>query len=81
MSDFFSMKNWSTDTTELKKDKDAYAVWRCEQLINYGLDGEKLDQKLVKRYWHRLHLDPEDKKFIAFLLWPSKKQQSLLRRR
>jgi len=32
------MKNWSTDTTELKKDKAAYAIWRCEQLINYGLD-------------------------------------------
>lgn len=70
------MKNWSTDTTEFKKDKDAYQIWRLEQLINYGLDGEKLDQKIVLKYWDRLQLDPEDKRFLTFLLWPQSRKQS-----
>lgn len=67
------MKNWSTDTTELKKDKEAYTIWRLEQLINYGLDGEKLDKKLVKKYWEKMEIDPESRKALYFLLWPQKK--------
>lgn len=43
------MYNWSTDTTELKKSPEKYAVWRLEQLINWGLDGEKLDLYETKK--------------------------------
>lgn len=52
------MYNWSTDTTELEKDKEKYAVWKLEQLINFGLGGEKIPVKLLKKYWDRLQLDP-----------------------
>jgi hypothetical protein len=35
------MKNWSVDVNELKKDKGKYAVWKLEQMVNFGLDGKK----------------------------------------
>lgn len=64
------MKNWSTDTTELMKDPVAYDVWRLQQLINFGLDGEKLSRDKLMKYWDRLEVDPESKAYLEFLLWP-----------
>ena len=66
------MKNWSVDEKELKKDKKAYIVWRLEQLINYGLEGEKLDKRLVKKYWNKINIDPAAREYFSFLLWPKK---------
>ena len=67
------MKNWSVDEEAMKKaDPEAHEVWRLEQLINYGLDGEKLNTEKVKKYWDRLYLDPIYKQYLDFLLWPRK---------
>lgn len=66
------MYNWNTDVKKLKKNKEAYTVWRLQQLINYGLDGARLNRRLLKKYWHRLHLDPDKKKYLKFLLWPNR---------
>jgi len=41
------MHNWSTDEKYLKKFPQEYERWRLLQLINYGLDGEKIDLKLL----------------------------------
>jgi hypothetical protein len=67
------MHNWSVDTKQLSRDQEARAVWRLEQLINYGLDGGRLDPRLVRKYWNRLKLDPDARKFLRFLLWPRRK--------
>ncbi len=66
------MYNWSTDIKSLKKSGDAYIIWRLEQMINFGLNGERLDKKLLKKFWKRLHLDPHKKKFLKMLLWKKK---------
>ncbi|OGK37710.1 hypothetical protein A3F03_03075 [Candidatus Roizmanbacteria bacterium RIFCSPHIGHO2_12_FULL_41_11] len=63
------MYNWSVDTTELKKHPEQYTIWRLEQLINYGLDGEKLKKNLLRKYWSKLRIDPHYKKYLSFLLW------------
>lgn len=63
------MYNWNTDTKILQKNPTQYAVWKLEQLINFGLDGEKLDAKLVKKYWNKLQIDPKKRSALAFLLW------------
>lgn len=69
------MHNWSVDEKTFKKlDPEGYRIWRIQQLINYGLDGEKLSRKEVKKYWDRLYLDPITKKYLEFLLWPKKKR-------
>jgi hypothetical protein len=63
------MYNWNTDTTELKKNPENYAVWKLEQLINYGLDGEKIDKKELIKYWDTLRIDVQKREALAYLLW------------
>ncbi|MBI2436429.1 MAG: hypothetical protein HYV41_01630 [Candidatus Magasanikbacteria bacterium] len=63
------MYNWNTDTTELKKDPEKYAIWKLEQLVNFGLHGEKISRSQLTRYWDELTLDPKKKKYLSFLLW------------
>jgi len=63
------MYNWNTDTTQLKKHPEQYAIWKLEQLINFGLDGEKLSDKLVKKYWSKLQIDVKKREALSFLLW------------
>lgn len=65
-----AMRNWSTDTTELKKDPERYAQWRLEHLINFGLGGERIGRKELLKYWDRMHLDQKKKNYLALLLWP-----------
>ena len=68
-----TMYNWSVDEEKFKKeDPEGYKIWRLEQMINYGLGKEKISEKLVRKYWDKLFLDPETKRFLEFLLWPKK---------
>jgi len=66
------MYNWSVDLKKIKKDKDAYAVWRLEQLVNFGLAGKKINKNQLKKYWPQLYLDPAKKSYLRMLLWPKK---------
>lgn len=72
------MYNWSVDEKRFKKeDPEGYKIWRLEQMIHYGEPGEKLDEKLLKKYWHKIkdRLDPQYRAFLEFLLWPKKKRR------
>jgi hypothetical protein len=66
------MYNWSVNEEKFKKEAPKkYRLWRLVQLINYGLDGEKLNRKEVKAAWPKIKdkLDPYNARFIEFLLW------------
>ncbi|MBI3990757.1 MAG: hypothetical protein HY350_01270 [Candidatus Omnitrophica bacterium] len=63
------MYNWSVDERYLKRDKLKYTIWKIEQMINFGLGGEKLNSKELKKYWKNLYLDPVKKRYLEFLLW------------
>ncbi|KKS80443.1 MAG: hypothetical protein UV54_C0006G0018 [Candidatus Beckwithbacteria bacterium GW2011_GWA2_43_10] len=66
------MFNWSTDEKKFKKKHPKeYRLWRLTQLINYGLDGEKLDKKEIKRAWPEIkdQLDPNTVVYFNYLLW------------
>ena len=63
------MYNWSTDEKILKKDKKKYAIWKLEQMVNFGLGGKKLDQKMLKKYWRTIKIDPQRRKFLILLLY------------
>ena len=67
------MHNWSVDEEYMKKFPKKYRLWKLEQMISYGLDGEKLDKKEVIANWPYLkkRLDPDRRKFLEFLLWPT----------
>ena len=62
------MYNWSIDTTRLEKNPEKYQVWRLEQLINFGLNGEKIKTEKLRKYWPQLHLDPKRKRVLEFWL-------------
>ena len=65
------MYNWSVDEEQFKQaDPEGYEIWRLEQLINWGLDGEKLDRNKLRLFWNRLSLDEPTKNYLSFLLWP-----------
>jgi len=61
------MYNWNTDITQLKKNTDKYNVWQLEQLINFGLNSEKIAATMLKKYWPSLHIDPKRKRVLE--LW------------
>lgn len=65
------MYNWSVDEAYLKKYPRQYQLWKLEQTISYGLDGQKLDKKEVIAHWDYLkkRLDPRRRRFLEFLLW------------
>lgn len=65
------MYNWNTDLKKLKKNPPRYTLWKLEQMINYGLDGEKLNREEVEKKWDNIkdHLDPYKKRAIEYLLW------------
>lgn len=62
------MYNWSTDETALKKDPKKYAVWRLEQMINFGIGNKKINKKELITYWPKLQIDPARRKFLNLLL-------------
>jgi len=69
------MYNWSVDEKAFKKaDPERYEIWKLEQMINYGEPGEKLSENMIRRYWEKISIDPYYRDYLAFLLWPKKKQ-------
>lgn len=66
------MYNWSVNTKRLKKDKKKYTIWKLQQLINFGLGKEKLDQREIKKYFNLLNIDTDKKKFLSFILYGKK---------
>jgi len=64
----FIMYNWNTTNGHLDSMEDA-VIWRLNQTINFGLNGEKLDLKQVRIYWDKLTIDPKRKSFLSLLLW------------
>lgn len=64
------MYNWSTNTSKLAKDKDEFIIWKLEQLINFGLNGELLSRKNLIKYLPVLNIDLQKKNYLQFLLSP-----------
>lgn len=62
------MYNWSTDIKKLSKYPKKYAIWKLEQLINFGLNGQKLNLKELKKYFPILNIDPQKRKYLTYLL-------------
>jgi len=64
------MYNWTVDIKQLIKDKKQFTIWQLEQMVNFGLNGKKLNKKDLKKYWSALNLDPKKKKYLSLILWP-----------
>lgn len=62
------MHNWSVDTKKLAKYPEKHAVWKLEQLVNFGLNGQKLRRLELKKHFSKLNIDPKKRKYLQFLL-------------
>jgi len=62
------MYNWTVDINKLKRNKEKYEIWKMEQMINFGLNEEKINKKKLKRFWNKLQLEPARKLFLKLLL-------------
>lgn len=62
------MYNWSVDEEEFKKDPKRYAIWKLEQQVNFGLGGERIDEKTLRMYWPVLQIDPARRRFLSLLI-------------
>ena len=62
------MYNWSIDEANLKKFPQEHTIWKLEQLRNFGLGKEKINKRLLKKNINKLHIDPNKKKYLKFLL-------------
>ncbi len=62
------MRNWSVDLSKMNKKSSEYKIWHLEQMINFGLNGEKISPAELRKYFTSLKLDPEKKKYMKFLL-------------
>lgn len=67
---YCKMRNWSVNEEVLREDPKQYRLWRLEQLINYGLDGEKINAVELRRALPELTIDPAKKSYLQFLLSP-----------
>ena len=54
------------------KVKSSSKIWKMEQMINFGLDDEKISRKDLKENWDKITIDPARRKFLYLLLWQKK---------
>lgn len=62
------MYNWSTDSKNLRKDPRKYAIWRLEQMVNFGLGTERLNVRELETYWNDIEIDPYRRRYLDLLL-------------
>jgi len=62
------MKNWSTNTKKLRKNKEKFAIWKLEQLVNFGLGKKKIKKAELKKYWKVINIDPAKRKFLSLFV-------------
>lgn len=60
------MYAWSIDENALRKDPILFLT----QLINFGLNGEKINERALRRHFSKLtDLDPARRRYLHFLLY------------
>jgi len=60
---------WDYDEDELKKTETG-RILLLERSINYGpKKGEKIVLSLVKKYWDKINLFPNNKRLMELLIW------------
>lgn len=62
------MKNWSTNTKKLRGNKDKFAIWKLEQMVNFGLGKKKIKKSELKKYWDIIDIDPIKRKFLSLFV-------------
>lgn len=64
----YDMYNWSIDEKQLDKSPRKKAIWRMQQMVNFGLNGEKISEKELRQFWDSLQIDESRRKFLSMLI-------------
>lgn len=60
---------WDYKKSEYKKQAEKDPIWHLERLINYGLNGEKINKALLEKYLPQLKIPQNRRDFLELLLW------------
>lgn len=63
------MHNWDYNLKNIDERDEKFIIWKLERLVNYGLGGEKIDAKLLKKYFTKIKMPENTKAFLELLLW------------
>lgn len=63
-------KHWSVDTDELAKNPEAFAIWKIEQRVNWGIGEERLKIADLKKYWDKIDIDPFKRRALELVVFP-----------
>jgi hypothetical protein len=64
------MYNWSTDISKFAGDNKALAIWKLEQMVNFGLGRNgKIEEQELYKYFDKLTIDPDRRKLFSLLLY------------
>lgn len=59
---------WDYDRKKLEKTEKG-RIFLLERMVNYGPGNKKIDLKLVKKYWDKLHLHYLARRLCELLIW------------
>ena len=59
---------WDYDKKAQGAQGTADPVWKLERMINYGLEGQKLNRAELEKYLPQLNIAPERRAFLELLL-------------
>ncbi len=59
------MHNWDYPKTSPPADE----TWRLERLLTYGLNGEKIKQETLEKYFDQLKIPEDTRAFLELLVW------------
>lgn len=63
------MYNWDYNLKNIDERDEQFIIWKLERLVNYGLGEEKIDAKLLEKYFNKIKIPENTRAFLELLLW------------
>jgi hypothetical protein len=60
---------WDYHEQDYLKQAAGDPAWHLERLILYGLNGSKIDRKVLEKHLPTLHIPEDRRAFLELLLW------------
>lgn len=60
---------WDYNLKDVDEENEQFIIWKLERQLCYGPRGEKLDEKLLRKYFHKVKMPENTRAFLELLLW------------
>lgn len=54
----------------MAKDPEAFAIWKIEQRVNWGIGEGRLQIVELKKYWDKIDIDPFKRRALELAVFP-----------